>query len=503
MFRIRVLLLVLLAGWASAQSNYLNVLLSSQITTLEPYSDTDTDSSAVRYSIYNGLLTMTQAGIPAPDLATSWAISEDGLEYEFYLREGVVFHDGTPFNAEAVKASFDYLLRADNNTSAAATLKQFVESVEVTSEFSVKFTLNTPFGPFLNNMAHQSTHIASPTAIEKYGPALAENPVGTGPFRFVEWVRGDHLRLETFSDYYGELPGVDGILYRIVPEVATRIALLESGEADVILRVSPDEAERLSTAPGIVLDTTFTSRVMYIALNMNRPPLDDVRVRQAINHAVNVRGIIDALFGPDTPQMDSPLAPNVDGYSPAKTYEYNPDLARSLFAEAGVDPQSVTLSLWAPNGRYVHDATVAQAVAQQLEQFGIDIDLRIFGDFAEYLEVANGPNRGDMNMFGWTPSTLEGYQGMYQNLHGDRANLFANSAGYNNPVFNDALTATLRITDEGEKQAAFAAIQELVMEDAPFLFLYVQPVITAMSDHVSGVYLLPSEQLILRSASKR
>lgn len=502
MIRLMMVLSVLMFGSVFAQDSELRVLLSSQLTTLDPFNTTDTDSAAVRYSLYNGLLSMTESGTPEADLATSWTLSDDGLNYDFQLREGVVFHDGTPFNAEAVKASFDYLLREGNNTSASAYFRPYVESVEVIDEYTVRFTLQTAFAPFLNYLAHPAAHIASPAAIEQYGDLLGENPVGTGPFRFVEWVRGDHLVLERFPEYYGPAAGVDRIVYRIVPEAATRVALLETGEADIILRVSPDEAERLSSLPNVQLETTVTSRIIYFALNMNREPLDDVRVRQALNHAVDVRGIIDALFGPDTLQADSPIAPTVYGYSSTKTYEYDPDLARELLAEAGVDPAEVTLSVWAPNGRYVQDATIAQAVAQQLEQFGFNIDLRIFGDFAEYNEVSFLEERGDLNLYGWGPGTLEAEGGMYQILHGDRANVFGNNAGYNSEEFNTALVNARSLTTDEARLEAYAAVQQIVMDDAPWLFLHIQPVITAMASNVSGVYLLPSEQLILRTATK-
>jgi len=495
-------MLLTIAGVGFAQDGELRVLLSSQLTTLAPFDTTDTDSAAVRYSIYNGLLTMTESGTPQADLATTWTISDDGLDYDFTLRQNVVFHDGTPFNAKAVQSSFAYLLREGNNTSASAYYRPYVDSIEVIDEYTVRFELKTAFAPFLNYLAHPAAHIVSPTAIELYGDTIGEHPVGTGPFKFVEWVRGDHLTLDRFDGYYGFRPGVASIVYRIVPEPSTRMALLETGEADIILRVSPDEATQLEGKPDIRLETTITARVIYFALNMNRPPLDDVRVRQAINHAVNVRGIIDALFGPDVPQADSPIAPTVYGYAPTKTYDYDPDLARRLLEEAGVKPSDISLSVWAPNGRYVQDATIAQAVAQQLSEFGFDINLRIFGDFAEFNEVSFTDLRGDLNMYGWAPGTLEAEGGMYQILHGDRANVFGNNAGYNSEEFNNALVAARTLTSEEGKLAAYADVQRIVMDDAPWLFLEVQPVITAMAANVHGVFLLPSEHLILRGVSK-
>jgi ABC-type transport system substrate-binding protein len=500
--RLIALLVVLAMGFALAQDNTLRVLLSSQLTTLEPQDTTDTDSAAVRYQIYNGLLKMTEGGQAVADLAESWEINDDGTVYTFTLRDGVTFHDGTALDASAVVATFERMLEPDRNTSATAYFQPIVASVEAVGDMQVEFTLNEPFAPFLNTLAHAAGHIMSPAAIAEYGEEAGQNPVGTGPYRFVEWVRGERLVLERNDAYFEGAPPLAGIEYRIVPEASTRVALLETGEADVILRVSPDEAERLGGTEGITLKTTPTSRAMFMAINLTRAPFDDARVRQAINHAVNVRGLIDALFGEEVPQLDSPLAPNVFGYVPTKTYDYDPDAARALLAEAGYEPGDITIDLWSPNGRYVQDATVAQAVAQELEAFGFGVELRLFGDFSEYIQVAFVEDRGDMMLLGWAPSTLEAEGGLYQILHGDRANQFANNSGYDDADVNRLIEeARAETTDEG-RIAKYAEAQEIIMEDAPWLFLYPQPVITAHAANVDDVVVLPSEHLVLRTTTK-
>jgi len=500
--RILALLVALALGFGLAQDGTLRVLLSSQLTTLEPQNTTDTDSAAVRFQIYNGLVTMTESGTPVADLAESWEISDDGTVYTFTLRGGVTFHDGTPFNAAAVVATFDRMLEPERNTSATAYFQPIVADVQAVGDLQVQFTLNEPFAPFLNTLAHAAAHIMSPAAIEQYGESYGEHPVGTGPYRFVEWVRGERLVLERYDAYFGGTPALERIEYRIVPEASTRVALLETGEADVILRVSPDEAARLADAEGITLKTTPTSRVMFMAINLTRAPFDDVRVRQAINHAVDVRGIIDALIGEDVPQLDSPLAPNVFGYVSTKTYQHDEDLARELLAAAGYEPGDITINLWSPNGRYVQDATLAQAVAQELDDFGFNVEIRLFGDFSEYIQVAFVEDRGDIMLLGWAPSTLEAEGGLYQVLHGDRANQFANNSGYNDPDVNRLIEeARAETTDEG-RIAKYAEAQAIIMEDAPWLFLYPQPVITAHAANVRNVVVLPSEQLVLRTTSK-
>ena len=502
MKRLVFLIICLLLSSALAQEDTLRVLLSSQLTTLEPQDTTDTDSAAVRYQIYNGLLKMTEAGEPVADLAESWEISDDGRVYTFTLQDGVTFHDGTELNAEAVVTSFERLIAEERDTSASAYFKPIMEDVRAVDPTTVEFTLNEPFAPFLNTLAHPAAHIVSPAAVEQYGDDLGQNPVGTGPYQFVEWVRGERLVLEAFEDYFGGTPNLSRIEYSIVPEAATRVALLETGEADVILRVTPDEAARLAEEPGINLKTTSTARAIFMAINTTRAPFDDKSVRQALNYAIDARAIVDALFGSETPVLDSPLAPNVFGYVSTRTYGHDPEQAQSLLEEAGYAPGDITVNLWSPNGRYVQDATVAQAVAQQLEDFGFEVDLRLFGDFSEYIEVAFVEDRGDVMLLGWAPSTLEAEGGLYQVLHGDRANAFANNAGYDNPDFNALVEEARAATTEEDRLDLYGQAQEIVMEDAPWLFLYAQPVITGTREDVSGVVVLPSEHLVLREATK-
>lgn len=502
MKKLVIVLASLLVGFAFAQEDTLRVLLSSQLTTLEPQETTDTDSAAVRYQIYNGLLRMTEAGEAIPDLAESWEVSGDGTVYTFTLREGITFHDGTPFNAEAVVTSFERLTAEDRETSSSDYFKPILSGVRAIDEQNVEFTLNEPFAPFLNTLAHPAGHIISPAAIEEYGEDLGENPVGTGPYQFVEWVRGERLILEAFDDYYAGTPPLTGIEYRIIPEASTRVALLETGEADVILRVTPDEADRLADSSEIGLKNTSTARAIFMAINTTRPPFDDVRVRQAINYAVNVQTIVNALFGSETPLLSSPLAPNVFGHVSTQVYDYDPEQAQSLLEEAGYEPSEITINLWSPNGRYVQDATVAQAVTQQLQDFGFDVQLRLFGDFSEYINVAFVEERGDMMLLGWAPSTLEAEGGLYQILHGDRANQFANNSGYNNAEVNRLIEAARAETTEQGRIDTYAQAQEIIMNDAPWLFLYAQPVITGTRVEVTGVEVLPSEHLVLRGADK-
>lgn len=495
-----VVALALSLGAQAQQERVLTVLLSSQLSTLEPQLTTDTDSAAVRYQIYNGLTRMTEAGKVVPDLAKSWKVSPDGKTYTFTLKPNVKFHDGTALNAQAVVASFTRLLDPKRTSSAKDYFAPIVESVTAPGNLTVAFRLKQPFSPFLNTVAHPAAHIVSPAAAQKFGDQLGQNPVGTGPYKFLDQVRGERVRLTRFDDYFGGRPPLAGITYRIVPEASTRIAQLETGEADVVLRVTPEEAARLEKRQDIKLKVTPTARAMFFAINMTEAPFNDVRVRQALNYAANVEGIVKAVFGGGVPLLDSPLAPNVSGYEPTMRYAYNPDRARALLKQAGREANDIMIDLWSPNGRYVQDATIAQAVAQQLQRFGFKVNLRLFGDFSEYLKVGFGKDRGDLILLGWAPSSLDAEGGLYQVLSGERANQFANASGYKNAEFDNLLVKARAANGPTARALLYGRAQEIVMKDAPWLFLYAQPVVTGMRSNVEGVEVLPSEHLVLRNA---
>ncbi|MBO8141777.1 MAG: glutathione ABC transporter substrate-binding protein [Firmicutes bacterium] len=481
---------------AAAQDDTVVVALSSTLTTLETQDTTDTDSAAVRFSIYEGLVTINQHGETVPELAESWDVSEDGRTYTFYLRKGIKFHDGTPFNAEAVKVNFDRLMTTQRNTSAGAYFTM-LESVEAVDEYTVVFRTKEPFGPFIRHLGIHAAQIMSPAAIEKWGDEVGQHPVGTGPWKFVEWVRGDHVTLERNEDYWREKPGAKRLIYRIVPEPSTRVAMLETGEADVILRVTPEEVERLSNNPNIRVFKTQTARSMFFSIHTQRPHLADPRVRQALNYAVDKEAIVKSILGGAGVVADSPLGSGVFGYTPIKTYEYNPQKARQLLTEAGY-ANRLSITIAAPRGRYVQDWLVAQAVQAQLQAIGIKAQLNIVGDFASYIQQITSPDRADLMFLGWAPSTLDGEGGLYQILHGDRANQFANSSAFDNDEFDRYVDLARTSTDQEQRLEYYQKAQEIAVEEAPMLFMYYQAVYTAVRDRIEGVYVLPSEQLIMR-----
>jgi len=491
--------------YAESSPNSITIAYSSAVGNLDPHSTTYTDAVAVRYQIFEGLVWLTQNLEIKPRLAVSWELSGDGKTYTFFLRKGVKFHDGTTFNAHAVKVNFDRVLFSNWDSSVKAYLEPVISRVEVVDDYTVMIELKEPYAPFLNILGVHSGLLASPKAIEDYGAEYAgldKAPIGTGPFKLVEWVKGERIVLQRFEDYWGGASQIDKITYLIVPEAGARIAMLETGEADIIIRVSPDNVEYLQGVPHVKILKFPTNRVMHIALNMNHAPLDDVRVRRAINYAVDVEKIIEAILRGAGRIADCPVAPQTWGYNSIMTYEYSPNRAKELLAEAGY-PEGFSLTLEAPKGRYVMDYLVAQAVQADLKKVGIEADLKLWGDFPAYLSYIGSEERGDAMLLGWATSTLDADGGMYQLLHPDRANKFANAAGYANPEFGRLMNLARGELDPEKRLELYRQAEELVMKDAPWLFLYYQDVFLGVRDHIEGVIFMPSGQLVVRDVRIR
>jgi peptide/nickel transport system substrate-binding protein len=281
-----------------------------------------------------------------PGLAESWEVSEDGLTYTFRLRRDVSFHDGTPFNAEAVRVNIERIVNPDTQSQKAVFLLGPFDSVEVTDEYTVAIHLSAPYAPLLDGLAQVYLGMASPAALKKWGMDYQFHQVGTGPFEFVEYVPNDHLTLIRNDDYnWGSSiynhrgPAyLDEIEFRFFTDPAGRALALEAGDAEVMGELLPLDAARLRQDSRFgVLPISIPGQPLGLMLNTQRPPLDDIRVRQALLFATDRTAITQAIFGGESPPATGPLTAATFAYDPslAERYPYNPDEALALLEEAG------------------------------------------------------------------------------------------------------------------------------------------------------------------------
>ena len=474
------------------------VLTGADASTFDPHFCTDSATEIFNKNMYSNLVCFDADMNLQPDLAESWSVSEDNLTWTFKLRSGVTFHDGTPFNAAAVKTSFERVLNPDVGSPRRSVLAA-ITAVEAVDDLTVSITTDVPTGALLQQLAHPVAAILSPTALETYGEDFSNHPTGTGPFKFVEWKTGEELVLERNESYFGGAPKVQKVLFRVVPEDATRALLLQSGQADVALRLPVTEIERLSADANISLSQSDTVMTMYVAMNNGKGVLQNEKVRQAMNYAVDKNVIVNDILGGMATISDSPISPKTWGYSSIMTYPCDVEKAKSLLTEAGY-PDGIDLELWTPVGRYLMDVQVCENLQAQWAKAGIRVSIRQWEFQALMSEIKKG--EFDMILLGWSPSTGDADQGLYPVFHSSQFPPNSNRAFYNNPA-TDKLMEDARVeVDSAKRLELYKQAETNIMNDAAWTFLYYPKQALAYRSNVSGIVILPTEHILLGGVTK-
>lgn len=497
-------LLVTSLIWQPAASQGPKTLIIASGTDIEStniHAVTASPSYSVLEHIYETLFSMNVDGELEPMLAESISASDE-TTYVIELREGISFTDGTPFNADAVKANLDWVLDVDN-AAPFRFLITSIEEVTVVDDYTVQLSLTAPFAPLAAHLAHGALGMISPAALEQGADFLATNAIGTGPFVLAAWDRAEQVVLERNPDYWGPAPALDRVIFRVVVEDGARIVEIEAGTIDVAVRVPPAEIPRLQANPDIDLVITPGLRTIYIFFNVTAPPFDNVLVRQAANYAVDNQAIVESLFEGAALVSTAPFAPPIFGHAAQTPYSYDPDRARELLAEAGYDGSTVVL--YHPTGRYIQDALVADAVRAQLEEVGFDVELRTL-EWTQYVPhvrrtVAEG-NDIQFAMLGWGTPTMDADYALYSLFHVSQHPPGFNGAFYDNPEVNALLEEARTTLDIEARRAAYAEAIGIIWEDAPWLFLYSEIQVTAVRNNVTGFIVHPDESLIATFADK-
>lgn len=470
---------------------------------LDPHDVTDSPSATVTSHMFETLFDLTPDGEIVPHLVESYEASDDGTVWTLNTRQDVVFHDGTPFNAEAVRVNLERFLNPDIPVTFRFLLTR-IESMEVLDEHTIEITLSTPFAPFLAHLTHSSVAMISPAALEQFSlEELSETPVGTGPFTLESWQRGERVTLNRFDDYWGELPGVEQVVFLNVPEGTTRMALVESGEAHVATRVPPQDIARLNANPDITVENISSLRTIYIYFNHTQAPFTDRRVRQAVNYAVDNELIAEFVFGGAVRPSDSPLAPGVFGYASVGNYEFNPERARELLAEAGF-PDGFSTVLHCPTGRYLQDIQTCEAIQPMLAEVGINAEIETL-EWTSYLEFTGRgveENTVQMGMLGWGTVTGDADYGLFPLFHtSEHVPTGSNRAFYSNALVDDLLDQARSTADNSLREQLYADIQEILWNDAAWLFLHSETQLVAVRDNVEGLVIHPTERILALTAS--
>jgi len=443
---------------ASAQRTDLTLGMVLEPPHLDPTAGAAAAIDEVVYAnVFEGLTRIASDGAVQPGLAENWVISDDGLTYTFELREGVTFHDGTTLDAGDVVFSLDRA-RGEASVNAQKALFEPIESVEQMDELTVEITLSRPAGDFLYNMGWGDAVIVAPESAE----TNKENPVGTGPFRFAEWQKGAAVTLERFDGYWGEAPALEQVTIRFIPDPAAATAALLAGDVQAFPNLpTPESIPQFEADPRFEVVIGSTEGETILSTNNAKAPFDDIRVRQAIAHAIDRQAIIDgAMFGLGTP-IGSHFAPHHPAYMElVETYPYDPERARELLAEAGHgDGISATLKLPPPS----YARRGGEVIAAQLREVGIDLEI-IPVEWAQWLEQVFTNTDYDLTIVSHTePNDI----GIYA-----REDYYFN---YDNDDF-DAVIEELSVTaGEDARYELFRKAQQIIAEDAVNGYLFQLP----------------------------
>ena len=477
-------------------------------TSLDPAITTEGESFKVTENIYETLLNFGEQDTTIhPGLAEKWEVSDDGLEYKFTLRQGVKFHDGTDFNAEAVIKNIDRWKAGTEekfyyfNSMFKSEGEDIIKEVIAEDDYTVVFKLSRPQAPFLKNLAMSPFGIASPTAFEKHGDQFESNPVGTGPFKFVSWERTASITIEKFEDYWQEgLPKLDRVIFKVIPDNTARFNELVKGDIDLADGINPSDRASIEANSELQLIERPSMNVGYLGLTNTRPPFDNKLVRQAVNHAIDKQAIIDAFFDGGAEIAVNPMPSSINGYNDEiKGYEYNPEKAKELLAEAGYDGSEI--ELWAmPVARpYMPDgAKVAEVIQKNLADIGMPAKIVSF-EWATYLEKAKN-GEADAFMLGWTGDNGDADNFLYTLL--DKDTIGSNNyAYYSNDQVHELLVAAQSETDEAVRNDLYKQAQQIIFEDAPWVPLAHSTPLLAAKAGVEGFFAHPTGSDLLSSVS--
>lgn len=449
----------------------------SEGVTFDPFVSIDTSTMEVCVQIYDTLVMMNEDMEIVPLLAESWKfLDEKNLEVR--LKQGIKFHNGDLMDAEDIKFSIDRMV----TSKAAGYIFKFLESVEVVDANTVIFKTKEPFAPILAHLSHPAASIHSQAYFEEQGEDYGRVPVGTGPYKFIEWRQGDSVRLEAFEEYFRGASPTKNLVFRAIPEASQRTIGIETGELDIAYDILPTDIERLNSNSEVNVEVVPGLRFNYLGMHTQKAPFDNVKVRQAISYAVDKESIANDIFRGAASVAKSPVPPLSFGATEdVEGYALNIEKAKQLLAEAGY-PDGFSTTLWCRDDQVIIE--IAQVIQSNLQQIGIDISIEVmeWGSFLE--KTANGEH--EMYILGWGNVTGDANYILYGLFSSAQFGVAGNRSFYSNKRVDELLALGVGTAVPEERIGYYKEIQKIVTDEVALAPLYFTNIIVSTNKKVEN-----------------
>jgi peptide/nickel transport system substrate-binding protein len=502
--------LVLLAGLvapveAQKRGGTLTIVRPTDPVSLDPQQETTAPGAWVYYNILEPLLTLDEKMQVQLKLAQGYEVLSP-TKVRFKLRPGVKFHDGTPLNAAAVKFSFDRALKGTPRANWAGIAGP-LEGAEVVDDLTVDVITREPYGPILRTLAMVYPSIVSPTAVQKMGADFSRAPVGTGPFKFVEWKTNTHVIIERNPDYWGDKALLDRVVFKVVPEEGARMIALQAGETDMVLFPSPAQLGALRRDPKYTVHEVTGGRVVFVGMHAGVPPLDDVRVRQALLYAVDRKAILDNIMEGAAVAARGVLAPSVFGFKDMQldqVYPFDRARAKALLAQAGWTPgsdgimqkggQRLSLNWIAARGRYPKDGEITEAVQAMLKEVGVEAKVQFLDWATVFKELRGATLNRHLFTLGWVTTNADADYSLFALFHSKQLPPGGwNTQRYANPRVDPLLEQARRSLNQTEREKLYGEVQDILVKEMVWIPVYNTKEIVVTRSYVKGFQVHPVE----------
>ena len=487
----------------------LNIVQGVDVDTLDPAVTRSKPSQIVLGHIFNTLVKWNNPTLSeiVPDLAESWTKSEDGKKWTFKLRQNVKFHDGTPFNAEAVKFNLERVVDPELGSPNRSQLKAISE-ITVIDAYTIELTTEQPSPTLLEKLAGAFASMNSPTAVAKSGRAYSRKPVGTGPYIIAEWIPNEYVTITRNPEYFGKPGKPDTITFRPVPEGGARVIELATGNADVALNIAPESADEIRTNEATKLLVEPSSFQIFFELNTAKPPFDDPRIRLAVNYAIPRDEIIKKILQGYGSIPEGIFPEGVQGRVAQTPYPYDPEKARKIIAEVYPNGFDEKVVIWTPNGRYTKDKTIAEVVQGYLNEIGFKTEFKVW-EWAAYQKtlynsnpgVGTGKGSNDANMWLFGTGINQADRRVRRKFYSTNP---SNLTGYNNPVIDELLDKAAVDLNYDSRMAAYGELQRIIWNEAPnALTLFNGVQLIGVGKGISGLEVYSNELVMFDQVTKQ